>query len=463
MSISKKEKFQLLLEQIGIADDMKNKHLQEGSIEKLEVYRSNQEWHFHFYLEKSIPADVYQVLILKLTEALSSIAKVTWTIKIEEPSLEENDWNNYWTIFLSELTTDSPKYRTFENKKPLINDNNIMLTITNRIEEQLNKDIQARFDQFCLKVGLPRKVIQLEVGDQQEEIEKFQQAKAFEDRKTVEEAFKAQEKRAKESNPEISTGPVQLGYPIKEIAVSMKDIIEEEKSVVFQGYVFDSDIRELRSGRYLLVLKVTDYTDSYHIKMFSKGDQDAEKFKQLKEGMWIKAKGTIQTDNFSNELTMMARDIQQVPSITREDPGFQDEKRVELHAHTLMSQMDAVVSASKLVEQAGKWGHKAIAITDHAVVQAYPEAYAAGQKSGVKILYGVEANIVDDGVPIAYNEADRDLANDTYVVFDVETTGLSAIYDTIIELAAVKVHNGEIIDRFESFANPPSFIIRHHY
>lgn len=86
MSISKKEKFQLLLEQIGIADDMKNKHLQEGSIEKLEVYRSNQEWHFHFYLEKSIPADVYQVLILKLTEALSSIAKVTWTIKIEEPS-----------------------------------------------------------------------------------------------------------------------------------------------------------------------------------------------------------------------------------------------------------------------------------------------------------------------------------------------------------------------------------------
>ncbi|MGN8644961.1 PolC-type DNA polymerase III [Gracilibacillus sp. HCP3S3_G5_1] len=454
MSISNQEKFQLLMKQIGIADDMKNKYFQKGAIEKLEVYRSNQLWHFYFHLERPIPADIYQAFILKLTEAFSSIAKVSWTINVDQQEINDQELFHYWQIFLSELVRESPKYRTFEHKKPLFNDNNIMLTVSNQIEAQWNKSIQTQFDQFCLKAGLPKRMIQLDVAAQQEEIEKFQQEKAMEDRKKVEEAFKEQEKRAKEAKPESPSGPVQIGYPIKENALPMKDIVEEEKNVIFQGYVFDAEIRELRSGRHLLILKVTDYTDSFQIKMFSKGDQDVEKFKQLKEGMWIKAKGMVQTDNFTNELTMMAKDIQQVSSITREDQGYEGEKRVELHTHTLMSQMDAVVSASNLIEQAGKWGHKAIAITDHAVAQAYPEAYAAGQKHGVKVIYGVEANIVDDGVPIAYNEADRTLADDTYVVFDVETTGLSAIYDTIIELAAVKVHNGEIIDRYESFANP---------
>ncbi|UOQ47839.1 PolC-type DNA polymerase III [Gracilibacillus caseinilyticus] len=454
MSISNHEKFRLLMDQIGIADDMKNKYFQEGSIEKLEVFRSDQRWHFHFQLAQSVPADIYQLFILKLTEAFSSIAKVTWSIQVQQDQLSEKERFDYWQIFLSELVNESPKYRAIENKKPLFNDNNIMLTVSNQIEAQWGKNIQGHLDQFCTKAGLAKQFIKMEVADQQEELEKFQQEKAMEDRKKVEEAFKQQEKRAQESKQETDTGPVQLGYPIKEQPVPMRDIFEEEKSIVFQGYLFDADIRELRSGRHLLILKVTDYTDSFQIKMFSKGDQDVEKFKQLKEGLWIKAKGMIQTDNFTNELTMMAKDIQQAPTITRDDPGLNGEKRLELHAHTLMSQMDAVVSASKLVEQAGKWGHKAIAITDHAVAQAYPEAYAAGQKHGVKIVYGVEANIVDDGVPIAYNEADRDLAEDTYVVFDVETTGLSAIYDTVIELAAVKIKNGEIVDRYESFANP---------
>ncbi|WP_130859998.1 PolC-type DNA polymerase III [Gracilibacillus phocaeensis] len=454
MNISGEEKFQLLTTQIGITDDMRNKYFQKATIRKLEVFKANQQWHFHFQLAETLPADIYQLFIFKLTETFSSIARLSWTIETESSLTDETEPFKYWQIFLSELIQTSPKYRSFEKKHPTIDDNNIMLTVGNQIEQNWKKDIQQSFDSFCGKVGLGKYVIDLQVGEQQEELEQFQQAKAEEDRKKVEEAFQQQEKRAQQANKEQHTGPVQLGYPIKEAATPMKDITEEEKNIVFQGYLFDVDIRELRSGRHLLILKVTDYTDSFLIKMFSKGDQDAEKFNQLKEGMWIKAHGIVQTDNFSNELTMMARDIQEVASVVREDKGHQGNKRVELHAHTLMSQMDSVVSASALIEQAGKWGHKAMAITDHAVAQAYPEAYAAGQKHGVKIIYGVEANVVDDGVPIAYNETDRDLMDGTYVVFDVETTGLSAIYDTIIELAAVKLHNGEIIDRYESFANP---------
>src|SRR5207253_522936 len=119
-----------------------------------------------------------------------------------------------------------------------------------------------------------------------------------------------------------------------------------------------------------------------------------------------------------------------------------------------MSQMDAVTPVAALVAQAAKWGHKAIAVTDHAVAQSFPEAYSAGKKNGIKTLFGIEANLVDDGVPIAYNEAHRLLAEETFVVFDVETTGLSAYYNTIIELGAVKIRGGEVIDRFESFVNP---------
>src|SRR5699024_6842512 len=188
--------------------------------------------------------------------------------------------------------------------------------------------------------------------------------------------------------------------------------------------------------------------------MFSKNDEDATKFKQLKSGIWIKARGSIQTDMYTNELAMMANDIHEVKVDVRQDTAPDEKKRVELHAHTTMSQLDSVVSPSRLIEQAAQWGHKAIAITDHAGVQGFPEAHKAGQKHDLKVIYGVEANLVDDGVPIAYNDKDVDLEDATFVVFDVETTGLSAVYDTIIELAGVKIYRGEIVDQFESFANP---------
>ena len=188
--------------------------------------------------------------------------------------------------------------------------------------------------------------------------------------------------------------------------------------------------------------------------MFSRDNEDAELMKTLKKGAWVRARGGIQNDTFVRDLIMMAQDIMEVAPIIRNDKAPEDRKRIELHAHTTMSQMDAVVSASALVEQAAKWGHPAIAITDHANVQSFPEAYAAGKKNGVKVIFGMEANLVDDGVPIVYDEQHRKLEDDTYVVFDVETTGLSAVYDTIIELAAVKIKNGEIIDTFERFANP---------
>ncbi|GAA0298492.1 DNA polymerase-3 subunit alpha (Gram-positive type) [Gracilibacillus halotolerans] len=453
MSITKKEKLELLLKQIELPESVQKMYFNDAILDKLEIYRNEGKWVFHITLHERLPAEIYQLFAMKITNAFSAIAKVSWQMNVQDYIEKDDEWHGYWEIFVSELKMESPKFMSLTKAAYLDDDNNIMLTVGNAIEaETFSKELQGKYQSFCQKVGLHPKKITINIEEQHEEIQKFEQMKKEEDHQKVQEAFKQMEKLQKEG---VNTQePLQIGYPIKEEPIEMQMITEEERSIVFQGYVFDAEIRELRSGRQLLIFKITDYTDSFLIKIFSKGEQDEEKFSQLKKGMWVKVKGTIQTDNFSNELTMMARDIQEVPSTFREDIGADGEKRVELHTHTLMSQMDSVVSASKLIEQAVAWGHKAIAITDHAVAQAFPEAYSAAKKHGIKVIYGVEINLVDDGVPIAYNEIDRSLKDATYVVFDVETTGLSAIYDTIIELAAVKIKDGEIIDRFESFANP---------
>lgn len=168
----------------------------------------------------------------------------------------------------------------------------------------------------------------------------------------------------------------------------------------------------------------------------------------------VKVRGSVQEDTFMRDLVMNAQDLIEVAHESRKDYASEDRKRVELHLHSNMSTMDATNSISDLVAQAGKWGHKAIAITDHGGAQSFPDAHQAGKKAGVKILYGIEANVIDDGVEVAYNAQPIELSDATYVVFDVETTGLSAVYDTIIELAAVKMHKGNVEETFEEFIDP---------
>ncbi len=132
----------------------------------------------------------------------------------------------------------------------------------------------------------------------------------------------------------------------------------------------------------------------------------------------------------------------------------EDQKRVEFHAHTNMSTMDAIPDVTDLVAQAARWGHQAIAITDHAGAQSFPHAHSAGKKNGIKIIYGIEANLVEDRVPITYDEDDSNLSDSTYVVFDVETTGLSAVYNKLIQVAASKMHKGNVIEQFDEFIDP---------
>ncbi|WP_071395303.1 PolC-type DNA polymerase III [Bacillus tuaregi] len=457
----KNERFQLLLQQLNLTEDAVVPYFSKAQIEKLVVEKKARKWHFHFLFEKILPYNILSTFIHKLETTFSYIAQVSYSIKVLDPQYTEQLVVDYWRKCVQEIEGISPPLSKLLNEQiPKLQGNKLTIKVRNEMEGlSIKRKYASLISQIYVEFGFPLFAIDTEVSTEQadEAYQQFLLAKQKEDEERGMQALIEMQKRDEKADDvaEVS-GPVMIGLTIRDDAEyrKLEEITDEERRVSIEGYVFAAETKELRSGRTLLTFKITDYTSSILVKMFSRDKEDAALFNHVKKGMWLKVRGSIQNDTFVRDLVMIGNDVNEIKPPSRKDTAPEGEKRVELHLHTPMSQMDAVSSVSTLVGQAKKWGHKAIAITDHAVAQSFPEAFSAGKKNDIKILYGVEANLVDDGVPIAYNSAHRKLADDTYVVFDVETTGLSAVYDTIIELAAVKVRGGEIIDRFESFANP---------
>ncbi|MGY4689857.1 PolC-type DNA polymerase III [Salibacterium sp. K-3] len=450
----RKERFQLLMEQIGMPEDQVHAYLQDGSIQKLSINKESQTWHFYFILNSHLPYTVFAGLQERMLQAFRHIATVRFSITYDPAPLPLDHLPEYWPSITARLEGIAPYLRQRLNGgAPEVENDTLFVSCKNEAEgTMLERKLQEPLNDIIQSFGFPACRVAASVETSEEEVARFEEQKKQEDQSKVVEAMMEKKKQEQQNQQEQAARKLQIGYPIKDDPLPLESIEDEERRITAQGYVFEAETRELRSGRTLLTFKITDYTDSILVKMFSRDKEDVPQYEAVKKGMWLKVRGGIQNDMYVRDLVMIANDVTEVdPSVRHDESG---EKRVELHAHTVMSQMDAVATASGYIEKAAEWGHEAVAITDHAVVQSFPEAYEAEKKHGVKVLYGMEANLVDDGVPIAYNEADRPLADDTYVVFDVETTGLSVVYDTIIELAAVKVKDGEIIDRFESFANP---------
>ena len=241
------------------------------------------------------------------------------------------------------------------------------------------------------------------------------------------------------------------GEDVNSMVVHIKDINQNSKTIAVVGEVFNVEIKELRNGKILAIMSITDNTSSINCKLFLNDMNKDKVLSQVKEGSYVKIKGDVLYDIYQRELTMTISGIRNEEKPQRIDKA--KEKRVELHAHTQMSSMDALCSAKKLVKQAAAWGHKAVAITDHGVVQAFPEAMDAGKANNIKVLYGVEGYLVEDNKPIVENANDLDLSQ-TFVVFDLETTGFSNKNDKITEIGAVKVQNFKVVDRFSQLINP---------
>ncbi len=255
---------------------------------------------------------------------------------------------------------------------------------------------------------------------------------------------------------------VIMGKAVYDSPVSISQIAEDSGRITIQGTIFNCEIKTLNNGKTIIIFNITDNTNSITAKIFVKEENGAEKLTEgIKNGKYVRIKGDVQYDTYIKEPVIFPINMMEVPKAVRTDNA--PEKRIELHAHTGMSAMDAVCSATDLIKRAKAWGHKAIAITDHGVVQAFPEADEASRKHGVKVIYGVEGYFVNDGVPVVYGPRSHSL-NDEFVVFDIETTGLSAINDRITEIGAVRFRNGSVEAVFSELINPeipiPEFITK---
>ena len=273
----------------------------------------------------------------------------------------------------------------------------------------------------------------------------------------------------KSDNPDVI-----YGRDFEDEAMKIEDIIGEIGEVTVRGKVVNFDKREIKNEKTILMFDITDFTDTITVKMFARNDQVPELCKGICKGAFLKIKGISMIDKFDRELTIGSiAGVKKIPDFTTTRMDLAPQKRVELHCHTKMSDMDGVSEAKDIVKRAYKWGHKAIAITDHGAVQGFTDAghvwddlwgdvkkkckesgeELPDKQSFFKVIYGVEGYLVDDLRDIVVNDKGQDLDAD-FVVFDIETTGFSPISNRIIEIGAVKLSGGKITDHFSAFVNP---------
>ena len=465
MGLNRHELFAKLLEQIHFPE--KNAAaFQSAAIQSVVVHKSSRVWEFHLIFRQALPFSLFSEFTVALERGFSDIAGVQVKISSPMTELDQQKIADYWEYIVNTTAHDSAMLQqACLQTSPEVKDSRVTLVVENEIvKKMLVEKLLDRIEHRYQELGFPQFRIHPFV-DQSASQEKIKELKAKHEADDAALAAKAMAQikknnaRAKTKQKQAAApaeGPAQLGRVIndKENVTQMKDIQGEERSVVVEGYVFNAEVRELRSGRQLLTFEITDYTSSFAVKKFSRNTEDEAQFANIKPGIWLKVRGPVQEDTWMHDLVINAYDINQVQHTERQDQAPADDKRIELHAHTEMSQMDATNSITELAQRAHQWGQPALAVTDHGNVQAFPEGFKAANKFGIKMLYGMEANVVDDGIPLVYNENHDVLLDNTCVIFDVETTGLSAIYDKVIELSAVKMKDGNVLERFDEFIDP---------
>ena len=248
---------------------------------------------------------------------------------------------------------------------------------------------------------------------------------------------------------------VLYGRDFESESLAIEQIQGEMGEVTIRGQVQTLETRDIRNNKTIIMMEVTDFTDTIVIKIFAQTEQVPEILKDIKTGAFLKIRGVTTIDRFDGQLSIgSVFGIKKIQDFRKQRVDTWPEKRVELHCHTKMSDMDGVSDVKDIINRAKSWGHKAIAITDHGVVQAFPDAnHAVSPDEDFKIIYGCEAYLVDDLQDLVVNSRNQSL-EDAYVVFDLETTGFSTVANKIIEIGAVKVVNGKITDKFSTFVNP---------
>ena len=462
--------FEILMNQLGIPAEIRNyEAFSRAEIEQVIVHKQSNIWEFRFVFENILPFELFLALKKGLKEEFSKTGnQATFEIKTKDQDFSRELLQAYYREAFSDGPCSSQGFRTmyqdfqvrFENDQLIIEASEAADT------EHFRKNHLPNLSKQLELFGFPKFSCHLEKNEDltKEEQEAFHSENQMIVQAANEETLRAMEQLEQMAPPPPVEDKPVFDFQAKKAAAKPKldkaeitpmiEVNTEENRLVFEGVVFDVEHKVTRTGRVLINFKMTDYTSSFSMQKWIRNEEEAQKFDIIKKNSWLRVRGNVEVNNFTRDLTMNVQDVQEVVHYERKDLMPEGEYRVEFHAHTNMSTMDALPEVEEIVGTAAKWGHKAVAITDHGNVQSFPHGYKAAKKAGIQLIYGMEANIVEDRVPIVYNEVEMDLSEATYVVFDVETTGLSAIYNDLIQVAASKMYKGNIIAEFDEFINP---------
>lgn len=441
-------------------------------IQNINVYKKSRKLELFVVSDKIIPAEVLD----KIEQNFRNLFKLEFVcIKVRfDVSLSlEQVLSEYWNsilyvvkknIALSRGILSGCRWR-FDQKKlyidlktkgtEILKHKNCHTLIEGILKESFGISIKVEFKDYEINDDKINEYIEFKVNEE---------AKVVTDTVTKNIGKQAQSGNSSNSKGAQSVenkSEIIMGKNFTDSIVNMSEVTQDSGRVAICGEIFRTESRELKSGKLLYIFDMTDFTSSLTIKIFIDKDKQPGVIDRLKEGVSAKVRGEAQYDKFSKELTVIASDIIQTSKDVKSDNA--EVKRVELHLHSQMSSLDAVTPVKELIKRAAQWGHKAVAVTDHGVVQAYPDACDAGKKNKIKVIYGMEAYLLDDSVPIVYHSNGQSVDGE-FVVFDIETTGLNADRDKITEIGAVKVKDGKVVDTFSSFVNPeipiPDFIVK---
>ncbi len=404
----------------------------DAKIVNVKVDNENKSWVIYIKLNKMFNLEIYKELIDK-SSSIKDVKKVDLYFLFES---DNNTFEEYFYYYFNILKDKYPMLNGVKESDILIENNKVIIKVLNKIEFDKINNLKNELLIFLQSLGFVDYMIVPEIS---EEIQN-----------EVKEMFKSNEVIKIEEKKGSTT---IIGNPIKSKHVQLKSIIAEINDVTLEVFVFGMEEKETSSGFTIFTLKISDYSDSILAKIFTKEKDIIESVrKNIKVSSWYKMRGYVKHDTFANDLVFNIRDVMTVEKHSEKRSDNAEEKRVELHVHTVMSQMDGLIRWDKLLKKVGDFGHRAVGVTDKNSVQAFPKLYK--NKGDIKVLFGAEVYLVDDEFKIINKETEEDLQNSTYVVFDFETTGFNAEFDSIIEIGAVKIKNGEIIDRFNELINP---------
>ena len=475
-------KMNTLIQKLNIDNECKNL-LKNANLTKIVANKDKTNYCFYINIDTNLDANKYNEFSIALRDAFNTIQNVSVVFSV-------NKINNDYLIdhvknILNIYSKESSMLEMFINSNIDINDNNIVLYVDNVAELKKLNEYKIKIEEYLNRVGYSNITFNIEVDEEeslkiQEEIENSKVDGSNIDisnlgKTEVNEEVPNWKKNYTPKRIETVDDPnVILGRVIDTEIIRVDTIAGKSSLITVECEIFGVEVRETKTDLRIFTLKLTDRTDSIYGKIFVNSEEETKRLsKLLKEGKWFKFRGSIKEDKYSNEDVLSIIDIN---ISNHEDIKIIDDapvKRVELHAHTMMSQMDGVTKLDlgkhtcELVSRAIEMGYKGVAITDHSGCQAFPIAYGIissynkdkEPENHFKGLYGTELTLVDDTVNIVVRPTDIELANTTYVVFDTETTGFNAGgKDQMIEIGAVKICNGEIVDRFDELIDPKRHI-----